>query len=186
MYFTSLTLNRFLLGQVVGTILFPPWSETFGRKNMYIVSSGLSAICCMIIGIVRSMPVIIVMRIVAGLLSAIPFTIIGGSIEDMFNSQARIWTMYYWTVASNIGLILGPIMSSYIIASLDWYVTLNYSLCKFLTTTQAMELLYLRHHCCCNYRWPLLYSRIPTFLVACLRGTTGLRYDYHAFNSTAT
>ncbi|KAI3291509.1 hypothetical protein DTO002I6_5762 [Penicillium roqueforti] len=110
----------FLLGQVVGTILFPPWSETFGRKNMYIVSSGLSAICCMIIGLVRSMPVIIIMRIVAGLLSAIPYTIIGGSIEDMFNSHARIWTMYYWTIASNIGLILGPIMSSYIIAGLDW------------------------------------------------------------------
>lgn len=102
---------------------------------MYIVSSGLSAICCMIIGLVRSMPVIILMRIVAGLLSAIPFTIIGGSIEDMFNSHARVWTMYYWTVASNIGLILGPIMSSYIVAGLDWYVTLTYGLCKFLTIT---------------------------------------------------
>lgn len=87
---------------------------------MYIFSSGLSAICCMIIGLVRPLPVIIIMRIVAGLLSAIPFTIIGGSIEDMFNSQARIWAMYYWTIASNIGLVLGPIMSSYIIAALDW------------------------------------------------------------------
>lgn len=76
----------------------------------------------MIIGLVRLLPVIIIMRITAGLLSAIPYTIIGGSVEDMFNSQARIWAMYYWTVASNIGLILGPIMSSYIVAGLDWYV----------------------------------------------------------------
>ncbi|CAI7597405.1 unnamed protein product [Penicillium glandicola] len=113
-------VTLFLLGQVAGTILFPPWSETFGRKNMYIMSSGLSAICCVIIGLARSMPVIIIMRIIAGLLSAIPYTIIGGSIEDMFNSHARIWAMYYWTVASNIGLILGPIMSTYIIAGLDW------------------------------------------------------------------
>lgn len=66
------------------------------------------------------MPVIIIMRIVAGLLSAIPYTIIGGSIEDMFNSRGRIWAMYYWTIASNIGLVLGPIMSSYIIEDLDW------------------------------------------------------------------
>jgi hypothetical protein len=35
------------------------------------------------------MPVIIIMRITAGLLSAIPYTIIGGSIEDMFNSHGR-------------------------------------------------------------------------------------------------
>jgi uncharacterized membrane protein len=33
--------------------------------------------------------------------------------------------MFYWTIASNIGLILGPIMSSYIIAGLDWYVHLK-------------------------------------------------------------
>lgn len=101
---------------------------------MYIASSGLSAICCMVIGLARSMPLIIVMRIIAGLLSAIPYTIIGGSIEDMFNSHARIWTMYYWTVASNIGLILGPIMSSYMIASLDWYVALHHLLWAFSLT----------------------------------------------------
>ncbi|KAJ5130459.1 uncharacterized protein N7515_006498 [Penicillium bovifimosum] len=117
---TFIFVTIFLLGQVAGTILFPPWSEAFGRKNMYIVSSGLSAICCMVIGFARSMPLIIIMRIVAGALSAIPYTIIGGSIEDMFNAHARIWAMFYWTIASNIGLILGPIMSSYIIAGLDW------------------------------------------------------------------
>ncbi|KAJ5333636.1 Major facilitator superfamily domain general substrate transporter [Penicillium brevicompactum] len=115
-YFVTL----FLLGQVAGSVLFPPWSEAFGRKNMYIWSSGLSAICCMVIGLVRPMPVIIAMRIVAGLLSAIPYTIIGGSIEDMFNSRGRIWAMYYWTIASNIGLVIGPILSSFVIAALDW------------------------------------------------------------------
>ncbi|CAG8412288.1 unnamed protein product [Penicillium salamii] len=117
---TFIFVTIFLLGQVAGTILFPPWSEAFGRKNMYIFSSGLSAICCMIIGLVRPMPAIIVMRIVAGLLSAIPYTIIGGSIEDMFNTRGRIWGMYCWTIASNIGLTLGPIMSTFTIADLDW------------------------------------------------------------------
>src|SRR3979409_1645749 len=105
-----LTRYRFLLGQVLGTIVFPPWSESFGRKKMYIFSSGLSAICCMLIGLVRPISAIIVMRIVAGMLSAIPYTIIGGTIEDMFNAHARIWAMFYWTVASNLGLIFGPIM----------------------------------------------------------------------------
>ncbi|KAJ6083026.1 hypothetical protein N7467_007161 [Penicillium canescens] len=117
---TFVFVTIFLLGQVLGTIVFPPWSESFGRKKMYIFSSGLSAICCMIIGLVHPISAIIVVRIVAGMLSAIPYTIIGGTIEDMFNAHARIWAMFYWTIASNIGLILGPIMSSYIIAGLDW------------------------------------------------------------------
>ncbi|KAJ5749211.1 uncharacterized protein N7511_010907 [Penicillium nucicola] len=117
---TFIFVTLFLLGQVLGTVVFPPWSETFGRKQMYIYSSGLSAICCMIIGLAHPLPVIIIMRIVAGSLSAIPYTIIGGTIEDVFNSHARIWAMFYWTIASNIGLIMGPIMSSYIIAGLNW------------------------------------------------------------------
>ncbi|KAJ5514149.1 Major facilitator superfamily domain general substrate transporter [Penicillium fimorum] len=142
----------FLLGQVVGTILFPPWSETFGRRNMYIVSSGLNAICCMIIGRVHSMPVIIIMRIIAGVLSAIPYTIIGGTIEDMFNSHARIWAMYYWTVASNIGLILGPIMSSYIIAGLDW--RWNFYIFAIIIAAITCGLLFIRE------------SR-PSLLLAC-------------------
>jgi MFS family permease len=61
------------------------------------------------------------MRTLAGLLSAVPSTIVGGSIEDMFNSQGRIWVVFFWTVASNIGLIVGPIMSSHIIELLNWY-----------------------------------------------------------------
>lgn len=76
----------------------------------------------MTIGLAPSLSAAIIMRVVAGMLSAIPYTIAGGSIEDMFNSQARIWVVFFWTIASNIGLIIGPIMSSFIIASLSWYV----------------------------------------------------------------
>ncbi|KAJ5692855.1 hypothetical protein N7462_002278 [Penicillium macrosclerotiorum] len=114
------THHLFLFGQSIGTIIFPPWSESFGRKKMYIFSSGLSCICCLLIGLVHSLGGAISMRIIAGLLSAIPGTIVGGSIEDMFNSQARIWVVFFWTIASNIGLIIGPIMSSHIIELLNW------------------------------------------------------------------
>ena len=62
------------------------------------------------------------MRFIAGLLSAVPSTIVGGSIEDLFDSQARIWIIFFWTAASNVGLIIGPIMSSHVIAVLHWYV----------------------------------------------------------------
>jgi MFS family permease len=89
---------------------------------MYIISSGLSCVCCAVIGFVHSLPAAIVMRIIAGLVSAVPGTIVGGSIEDIFNAQARIWVVFFWTVASNIGLIIGPIMSSHIIEALNWYV----------------------------------------------------------------
>ncbi|KAI2792833.1 hypothetical protein POX_b02876 [Penicillium oxalicum] len=113
-------VTLFLLGQSIGTIILPPWSEAFGRKKTYLFSAGLSCICCLIIGLAHSVTAAIIMRLLAGLLSAVPGTILGGSIEDMFNSQARIWVVFSWTVASNIGLIIGPITSSYVIELLDW------------------------------------------------------------------
>lgn len=112
--------HRFLLGQVVGSILLSPWSETFGRKRLYVVSAGLSAICCMIVGLSPHLAGVVVPRVTAGLLSAIPYTVASGSCEDLFGSRERIWVIFGWTVASNCGLIIGPIMGTHIIAALDW------------------------------------------------------------------
>ena len=114
--------GRFLLGQVVGSILLSPWSETFGRKRLYIVSSALSSICCMIVGLVPHLAGVVVPRAIAGLLSAIPYTVASGSTEDLFDIRERIWVVFGWTVASNCGLIIGPIMGTHIIAALGWYV----------------------------------------------------------------
>lgn len=114
--------GRFLLGQVVGSILLSPWSETFGRKRLYIISSALSSICCMIVGLVPHLAGVVVPRTIAGLLSAIPYTVASGSTEDLFDIRERIWVVFGWTVASNCGLIIGPIMGTHIIAALGWYV----------------------------------------------------------------
>ncbi|KAJ6166875.1 hypothetical protein N7470_002322 [Penicillium chermesinum] len=113
-------VTLFPLGQCVGNIFLPPLSETFGRKNLYILSGVMSCICCTIIGLVHSFPVSVIMRLLGGTFSAVPGTIVGGSIEDMFNSQARIWVVFFWTIASNIGLMIGPVVSSYVVASLHW------------------------------------------------------------------
>lgn len=103
---------------------------------MYIFSSGLSCVCCLVIGLSQSLTGAVIMRSLAGLLSAVPSTIVGGSIEDMFNSQARIWVVFFWTVASNIGLIFGPIMSSHITEFLNWY-----DLSNLPSRTHAYQLL---------------------------------------------
>ncbi|OJJ32668.1 hypothetical protein ASPWEDRAFT_60982 [Aspergillus wentii DTO 134E9] len=113
-------VTLFLLGQVIGSILLAPWSEAFGRKKLYIASSGIISICCVIVGVAPSIAAVVVGRFIAGLLSAIPCNVGVGSVEDLFRSKERIWVVFIWMIASNIGLIIGPIMSSYIIASLDW------------------------------------------------------------------
>lgn len=115
-----LTRNRYLLGQAFGGILFPPYSEAFGRKKLYIISTALYSISCLVVAAVPSLPGAIVGRFVSGFLSAIPTTVVIGSIEDMFNARDRVWMICIWAVTSNLGLIVGPILSIYIVADLDW------------------------------------------------------------------
>ncbi|KAE8153954.1 MFS general substrate transporter [Aspergillus avenaceus] len=115
-----LDLIVFLLGQVVGTIVFPPWSEAFGRKRLYVLSSGLSSVCCVVVGVTDSIAAVVIGRVLGGFLAAIPYTVGSGSIEDMWNSRERIWVFFFWTIASNIGLCVGPIIGTFVTASLSW------------------------------------------------------------------
>lgn len=63
---------------------------------------------------------VIIGRLVTGVLSSVPTVIIAGSIEDLFGTEDRIWMVFLWAVVANLGLVLGPIMSTYVTYSLGW------------------------------------------------------------------
>jgi MFS family permease len=105
---------------MLGGIIFPPYSEAFGRKKLYIVSTGFYSIFCVIVGLVPSLAGVVVGRFFSGFLSAIPTIIVAGSIEDIFNSKDRLWLIFLWAMVANMGLALGPIMSIYITVHLTW------------------------------------------------------------------
>ena len=105
-------------------MLFPPYSESFGRKWLYVVSTFLFSLFCILVGAVPSIAAIIVGRFATGVLSAIPSIILAGSIEDMFNSGPRIWMIYVWSMAANLGFCIGPIVGAYVTAEIDWYASL--------------------------------------------------------------
>ncbi|KAB8068161.1 major facilitator superfamily domain-containing protein [Aspergillus leporis] len=104
----------------LGSIVFPPYSEAFGRKNLYILSTALYSISCAIVAAVPSLSGVIVGRLFSGIVSAIPTTVVIGSIEDMFNSRDRVWVLCLWAIVANLGLVTGPILSTYIIEDLNW------------------------------------------------------------------
>lgn len=113
--------DRYLLGQGIGSVVLPPYSESFGRKNLYVASTALYSISCAIVAAVPSLAGVVVGRFTSGLVSSIPTTVVVGSIEDMFNSKDRIWVICVWAIVANLGLIAGPILSTFITADLGWY-----------------------------------------------------------------
>ncbi|KAK1150265.1 hypothetical protein N8T08_000167 [Aspergillus melleus] len=104
----------------MGCVVFPPCSESFGRKNMYVWSTIFYCIFCIIIAAVPSPAAVAVGRFISGSLSAMPSVVVNGSIEDMFNTDTRIWIVFMNAISTNIGLAGGPIMSGYITTTLGW------------------------------------------------------------------
>lgn len=74
-----------------------------------------------VVGEAPNIAAVTVGRFFCGLLSSIPTIIVAGSVEDMYGPEARVWMIFAWGAAANIGLAIGPIYSTYITEGLGWY-----------------------------------------------------------------
>ncbi|KAE8313736.1 major facilitator superfamily domain-containing protein [Aspergillus transmontanensis] len=83
----------YMVSQGIGSVIFPPYSEAFGRKKLYVVSTGLHSTCYVLVAVVPFPVGVVIGRFISGFLSAIPAVIAAGSIEDLFNARGRIWMM---------------------------------------------------------------------------------------------
>lgn len=135
----------YLLGQGLGGIVFPPYSESFGRKKLYIFSASLYSVFCLVIAAVPSIPSLVVGRFITGFLSAIPTVVITGSIEDMFNTHDRIFVMLVYVSMACMGVSAGPIISSYISVRFGWWETSKPFALRLLTLAQEVGILRWRY-----------------------------------------
>ena len=113
--------SMYLIGQGLGGAFFPRYSEVFGRKTLYIVSTAVYCVFSIITAAVHALPAIIIARFLSGLASSIPTIVVAGSIEDVFNTKARVWMIFTWAVVGNAAVCIGPIYSAYVTQNLGWY-----------------------------------------------------------------
>ena len=110
-----------MLGQAVGTVVLPPYSEAFGRRTLFVVSTALYAAFCVFTAAVPFFPAVFIGRFITGIVSAVPSSVVVGSVEDMWNVEDRIFLVYILQGVSIVALALGPIMGAYLVdSSLDW------------------------------------------------------------------
>lgn len=108
------------LGQAIGGLVVPPYSEAFGRKIPYLASGVTFALFCLLIGVVPSVVMVYLSRFITGFASAVPSVVLAGSVEDMFNARWRVWLVLLWNALSTAGLVFGPIYGVYIAAYVGW------------------------------------------------------------------
>ncbi|KAE8152372.1 MFS general substrate transporter [Aspergillus avenaceus] len=115
-----LEFYTYLLAQGIGSVIFPPYSECFGRKRLYVGSTVIYSVFCAVIGASSHPAAAAVGRTITGFLSAVPSVVIAGSIEDMFSTRERIWLTLPYMAVADFGIASGPVMSTYITAAWGW------------------------------------------------------------------
>lgn len=91
----------------------------YGRKKPYVVASMLLVMSLALttiphIGVVRAA------RFITGMLGMIPGTISCGTFEDVWGIESRNKVITAWTTASNAGLVVGPLLASYVVEKHGW------------------------------------------------------------------
>jgi len=111
----------YMLGQALGGLIFPPVSEVFGSKSIYVSSTALYAVLCLVIGFAPRLGTIIVGRFLCGMLSAMPTCVAIGSLENIWDSRARVWAIAVWAAAGIFAMAVGPMFAVFVSeSSLGW------------------------------------------------------------------
>ncbi|KAH6618445.1 MFS multidrug transporter [Boeremia exigua] len=108
------------LGQALGGLIVPPYSEVFGRKKPYILAGGMFCLFCLLMAVVPSITMVYIGRFITGFASAVPSVVLAGSVEDLFNSRQRVWFVLLWNSLATAGLVFGPILGVYVSLNRGW------------------------------------------------------------------
>ena len=79
-----LPISLFLVGYVIGPVIFGPLSETYGRKLVMVESFVVFTIFTMACALAPNWPAFLVFRLICGLMASSAITVVGGLYADVF------------------------------------------------------------------------------------------------------
>lgn len=98
----------------MGAVFAGPFSETFGRNIVYIVTMVLFMIFIMASGLAPNIGAQLTFRFLAGFFGSTPLTCAGGSVSDMWDSLEKTYSFPIFAIPGFGGPVLGPVIGSYI------------------------------------------------------------------------
>jgi MFS family permease len=115
--------HRYLLGQAIGSLVLPPFTESFGRRPSYIAGCALFSVSNIVVAAPNHTAGVVVGRFLSGFASALPSTVACGSLEDIWNARERIWVLNIYIIFAVSSLGIGPVIGTYLATSkLGWLV----------------------------------------------------------------
>ncbi|ETW75515.1 major facilitator superfamily [Heterobasidion irregulare TC 32-1] len=116
-----LITSIFLIGYVLGPLLWGPGSEVVGRKLICTVALTLYTIFHLGQALAHNIETLLVTRFLSGFFACAPLTVGGGFIADVWDPVGRGPSTSMFSTTVFLGPVLGPIVSGFIVESyLGW------------------------------------------------------------------
>ena len=116
-----LPTSLFLLGYVIGPVVFGPMSEQYGRKLVSVCAFVFFAVWTMASALAPNMASLVIFRFLCGIGAACPIVVVGGTCADIFKSPvSRGRAMAVFMGATTFGPCAGPVISGYISPVKNW------------------------------------------------------------------
>ena len=109
-----------MIGFGLGSFVSGPFSEAFGRNNVYMVTMVVFLIFIMAAGLAPNVQSHLIFRFLAGLFAATPLTCVGGTVADLWDPLQKTYGFIIYTIPAFNGPMIGQIIGSYIPTTLGW------------------------------------------------------------------
>ncbi|KAJ5604111.1 major facilitator superfamily domain-containing protein, partial [Penicillium hordei] len=115
-----LPITTYLIGYVLGPIIFGPLSETYGRRPVMIWTFAGYTIFSLACAVAPNFAAIVIFRLFSGIFASSPTAVVGGLYADIFSDpKTRGRSMAGFMAATTLGPTMGPLISGYI-SSISW------------------------------------------------------------------
>lgn len=116
-----LPTSIYLIGYVLGPLLFGPLSESYGRKPVLVGTYAMFTIFTMACALAPNFAALIVFRFLVGIGASSPISVVGGVYADVYSdpvTRGRALTIFM--TSTTWGPLIGPVVSGFAGQSLGW------------------------------------------------------------------
>ncbi|KAI1176528.1 major facilitator superfamily domain-containing protein [Nemania sp. FL0916] len=117
---STFAVSFFILGYVVGSLIAAPLSERYGRKIVLDIATALFVVWQLGCALAPNITTLLIFRIFAGLAGSACFSIGGGIVSDLFESNERGTATAVFALGPLLGPVIGPVAGAFLSQRNGW------------------------------------------------------------------
>ncbi|KAI0912751.1 major facilitator superfamily domain-containing protein [Ustulina deusta] len=116
----TLGVTTYLIGLGLGSLVWAPVSELYGRKPVYLVCTAIFTLLILPACLATSLTEILVIRFFGALFGAALIANSAGTVVDISTEENRALILSIWSLAPLNGPVTGPVIGGFVFQYLGW------------------------------------------------------------------